>query len=113
METCITKKDCREREFSKEVVECKEIMELLKDVVLMKFVTDVGPCYEKLVKEFIMNICTEYNVEGNNEYIKMYIRGRCVKLPHTIINQCLGRSKFAVSNEVPSIDKITKEITDG
>lgn len=44
-----------ERELSKEAFDCKYIMELIKDV---------GHCYEKLVKEFIMNITAECNIEG-------------------------------------------------
>ena len=53
-----------ERELSKEAIDCQEIMDLLKDDGVMKTVSDVGPCYEKLVKEFIVNISDECNVGG-------------------------------------------------
>ena len=39
----------------------------------------VDPCYEKLVKEFIVKITSECIVEGNKEYIKVCDRGKCVK----------------------------------
>lgn len=47
-------------------------MELLKATRFMKTTTDVGHCYEKLVKEFIINTSVECNVEGNKEYRKVY-----------------------------------------
>lgn len=63
----------------------------------MKF---VGPCYENLVTEFIVNITSKCNVEGRKEYKKVYDREKCVKLSPQIIGDYLGRSK------VTSIDKI-------
>lgn len=95
-----------ERELGKEALNCKEIMELLKPIGLMKIVTDVGPGYQKLVKEFIVNLTVEYNIEGINTYIKVYDIGKFVKFSPSIINDYLGRSKSAWSDKVPSIDKI-------
>lgn len=46
----------------------------------MKIVSDIRPCYEKLVKEFILNLSSDSNVEGSQEYLKVYIRGKCVKI---------------------------------
>lgn len=54
----------RERYMGKEALECKKIIKLVKVVGLMRIVPDSGPCYEKLVNEFIMNISIECNVEG-------------------------------------------------
>lgn len=46
----------------------------------------VDPCYEKLVKEFIVKITSECVVEGNKEYIKVCDRGKCVKFsPQTLM----------------------------
>lgn len=47
------------RELGIEVLKCKEIVELIMVVELMKIVADLGPCYAKLVQEFIMNLSTE------------------------------------------------------
>lgn len=102
-----------EKELSEEALEYKEIMELLKATRLMKTVTNVGPCYETLVKEFIMNITGECNIKGNKEYRKVHVRGKCVNFPPLIINEFLGRRKSAGSDKVPIIDKIVEEITGG
>lgn len=53
----------QERELSQEALECKEIIELLEKAELMKTVKDLGNCYEKLVKEFIVNITTDCSEE--------------------------------------------------
>lgn len=37
----------------------------MKAVGLIKIVNDIGHCYEKLVKEFIVNITVVCNVKGN------------------------------------------------
>ena len=66
-----------EKELRTYVIDGKETLDLIKVVELMKNVTDVGPLYEKLVKEFIINISNECNVEGNMEYIVVYDRGKC------------------------------------
>lgn len=41
----------------------------MKDVGLMKIVTDIGPCYEKIVKEFIVNLSCECVVPQNLPFI--------------------------------------------
>lgn len=70
----------------------------------MKIVTGIGCCYEKLVKEFIVNVTVEYNFEGNKEYRKVYDRGKHVRPSSLIINGYLGRNKSAGSDKVPYID---------
>lgn len=77
-------------------------MELLKATSLMRIVSDIGPCYEKLVNEFNVNISTECNV-----------RGKCVKFSPSIINDYLARRNSTKYDTIPSIDKITKEIIGG
>lgn len=67
-------------------------MEFFKADGLMKV---IGPCYEKLVKEFIVKITGECNVEGNKEYRNVYVRGNFVKFSHSIINDYLERSKMS------------------
>lgn len=84
-------------------------MNLLKDDELMKTVSDIGPCYGKLGKEFILNISNECKVEESKEFRKVYIRGCYVKFSPEIINEYLWRSKTKECDEVPSIDKVEKE----
>lgn len=43
-----------ERELSKDALECKEIVEMLKEVGLMRIVCELGTCDDKLVKEFVV-----------------------------------------------------------
>lgn len=86
-------------------------MDLLKNVGLMKIVLDTGPCYEKLVKKFIVNFSNECNIEGSREFRKVFVKGYCVKFSPKIINQYLGISKKAEVDEVPSMDKIVITIT--
>lgn len=88
-------------------------MNLLKDAGLMKTGSDIGPFYEKLIKDFIVNLSSECNVEGRKAYMKFCISGKCVKFSPSIINEHLGRSKSTGSEKVPSIDKTAKEIIAG
>lgn len=50
------------RDPGQKALECKEITELVKVSGLMRTVFDIGPCYEKLVYEFIINISIDFNV---------------------------------------------------
>lgn len=52
-----------ERELSENVLEWKEVVNLLKDSSMIKTMSDIRPCYEKLVNEFIMNMSPECSVE--------------------------------------------------
>lgn len=76
-----------ERELSKKDLDYQEIMDFLKDAELMKTMSDIGPCYEKLVKEFIVNISNECKIEGRKGLMKVHVRGYCVKLSPKIINE--------------------------
>ena len=67
-----------------------------------------SPCYEKLVNEFIMSFLLDFNVEGSREYMKVYVRGKCVNFSPSIINEYLGRSKLAGTKKVLLNDKIYK-----
>jgi hypothetical protein len=66
----------REWELSKEGFQCKEIVNLLVDVGLMKTVADVGRCYEQLVKEFIVNVPASCHDIGSPDFHKVFVRGR-------------------------------------
>jgi hypothetical protein len=87
-------------------------MELIESARLMKTVTNIGRCYEKLVREFIVNI-SEYCSEGDEESQKVYVRGKCIKFSPTTINEYLGRNTETETEEVDLINKVTEEITGG
>lgn len=61
-------------------------MDQLKNVGLMKIVSDTGPCYEKLVKESIVNFSNECNIEGSREFRKVFVKGYCVNFSSERIN---------------------------
>lgn len=82
-----------ERELGKDYFECKEVMDLIKEVGLMKSVAGFGKCYEMLVKELIMNISKDCNNKRSKEFRKVYVRGKCVEFSPEFINRFIGRSE--------------------
>lgn len=51
------------------------------------------PCYENMVKEFIVNLSPEWNIKGSQEYMKVCVRGKCVKFSPSIIDAYMGITK--------------------
>ncbi|XP_057444768.1 uncharacterized protein LOC130737014 [Lotus japonicus] len=102
-----------EREVGPDVIECKEVMVLIEKAGLTKIVLQVGRCYEKLVKEFVVNLSVEVGLPESAEYKKVYVREKCVKFSPEVINKALGRSVAVVTAEEPSLDVIAKELTVG
>ncbi|XP_050920087.1 uncharacterized protein LOC127137697 [Lathyrus oleraceus] len=62
-----------ERELPQNVLECKEIMDLIQEAGLMKTVTQFSKCYEMLVKEFIVNVSEECADGKSKEFRKVYV----------------------------------------
>lgn len=50
-------------------------MKLLNDAQVLKNVLNVGPFYQKLVKEFIMNLPKGFNNTSSSEYKKVHVMG--------------------------------------
>ena len=67
-----------ERELGKEALEIKVVMQLIKEAGLIMTVCNLGDCYEKLVKEFLVNIPDECDNPLSREYQKVFVRGECV-----------------------------------
>ncbi|XP_050897523.1 uncharacterized protein LOC127104381 [Lathyrus oleraceus] len=63
-----------ERELPQNVLECKDIMDLIQEAGLMKTVTQFSKCYEMLVKEFIFNVSEECVDGKSKEFRKVYVR---------------------------------------
>lgn len=70
-----------ERELGKDVLKCKEVVELIDVVGLMKVVTKFGPCYEGLVKEFVVTIPDVCDDVKSEDYMEVYVRGNVVTFP--------------------------------
>ncbi|XP_057432425.1 uncharacterized protein LOC130725193 [Lotus japonicus] len=103
----------KEREIGIDVLECKEIAALLDREGLRKTVLGIGKCYEKLVKEFLVNLTDDVGIPGCAEFRKVYVRGRCVTFSPAVINQALGRSAVEFVEEELSLDLVAKELTAG
>ncbi|XP_050889928.1 uncharacterized protein LOC127095257 [Lathyrus oleraceus] len=100
-----------ERELGKDALECKGVVSLIENVVLMKNVAVFGKCYEILVKELIVNISKDYDNKRSKEFRKVYVIGKCVDFFPEIINRFMGRSEEE-QVEVEVSDNIAyKEIT--
>ncbi|KAK2456353.1 hypothetical protein QL285_003726 [Trifolium repens] len=72
-----------ERELSDEALECKEVMDLILQAGLMKTVSGLGSCNEKLVKEFIVNIGEDCGNRLSKEFHQVFVRGAANWVPTT------------------------------
>ncbi|XP_050915928.1 uncharacterized protein LOC127131027 [Lathyrus oleraceus] len=100
-----------ERELAQNVLDCKDIMDLIQEAGLMKTVTQFSKCYEMLVKEFIVNLFEEYADGKSKEFRKVYVRGKCVNFSPSVINKYLGRPDVAEPELEVTDNKICQVIT--
>ncbi|WJX91343.1 hypothetical protein P8452_73133 [Trifolium repens] len=100
-----------ERELSDEALECKEVMDLILQAGLMKTVSGLGSCYEKLVKEFIVNIGEDCGNRLNKEFHQVFVRDKCVQFSPAVINAYLGRREYGYPGFEPTNNQICKTIT--
>ncbi|KAK2383147.1 hypothetical protein QL285_070632 [Trifolium repens] len=100
-----------ERELSDEALECKEVIDLIHQAGLMKTVSGLGKCYEKLVKEFIVNIGEDCGNRLSKEFHQVFVRGKCVDFSPAVINRFLGRKEEGYSEFEPTNNQICKTIT--
>ncbi|WJX66241.1 hypothetical protein P8452_50816 [Trifolium repens] len=100
-----------ERELSDEALECNEVMDLILQAGLMKTVSGLGSCYEKLVKEFIINIGEDCGNRLSKEFHQVFVRGKCVQFSPAVINAYLGRREYGYPSFEPTNNQICKTIT--
>ncbi|XP_050885988.1 uncharacterized protein LOC127091400 [Lathyrus oleraceus] len=100
-----------ERELAQNILECKDIMDLIQEAGLMKTVTQFSKCYEMLVKEFIVNLSEECADGKSKEFRRVYVRGKCVNFSPSMINKYLGRPDVAQPQLEVTDDKIYQVIT--
>ncbi|XP_045793135.1 uncharacterized protein LOC123888206 [Trifolium pratense] len=81
-----------ERELGKDILECEEIVSLINDAGLIKTVWGLGSCYEKLVREFVVNIPVGCDNPLDKEFQKVFVRGKCVTFSPSMINKVLGNA---------------------
>ncbi|KAK2457023.1 hypothetical protein QL285_004339 [Trifolium repens] len=100
-----------ERELSEEALECKEVMDLIHQAGLIKTVCGLGKCYEKLVKEFIVNIGEDCDNRLSKEFHQVFVRGKCVNFSPAVINVYLGRKEDGYPGFEPTNNQVCKTIT--
>ncbi|XP_050895602.1 uncharacterized protein LOC127102246 [Lathyrus oleraceus] len=100
-----------EREFGKDALKCKEVVELIEAVGLMKIVTNFGPCYESLVKEFVVTIPDGCDDVKSKDYRKVYVKGNVIKISPDVINKFQGRTEEPQAELEITDDQVCKEIT--
>ncbi|WJX33046.1 hypothetical protein P8452_21300 [Trifolium repens] len=100
-----------ERELSEEALECKEVMDLIHQAGLIKTVSGLGKCYEKLVKEFIVNIGEDCDNRLSKEFHQVFVRGKCVNFSPAVINGYLGRKEDGYPGFEPTNNQVCKTIT--
>jgi hypothetical protein len=86
-------------------------MDLIHQAGLMKTVSGLGKCYEKLVKEFIVNIGEDCDNRLSKEFHQVFVRGKCVKFSPAVINNFLGRREDGYSELKPTNNQVCKTIT--
>ncbi|XP_050889406.1 uncharacterized protein LOC127094641 [Lathyrus oleraceus] len=100
-----------ERELAQNVLDCKDIMDLIQEAGLIKIVTQFSKCYEMFVKEFIVNLSKECVDGKSKEFRKVNVRGKCVNFPPSVINKYLGRPDVAQPELEVTDNKICQVIT--
>ncbi|CAJ2637486.1 unnamed protein product [Trifolium pratense] len=102
-----------ERELTKDALKCQDIFDYIKEVGLLKTVCDFSPCYELLVKEFLVNIPEECDNPLSKDYHKVFVRGKCINFSPVVINNYLGRSVEPKAELEVANDIVSAEITAG
>ncbi|KAK2449898.1 hypothetical protein QL285_009051 [Trifolium repens] len=100
-----------ERELAEDTMECTEVMELINQAGLLKTVCGLGKCYEKLVKEFTVNIGEDCASRLSKEYHQVFVRGKCINFSPAVINSYLGRKEDGYPGFEPTNNQICKTIT--
>ena len=75
-------------------------MNLIIKAGLSKTISNVGPFYPQLTKEFIANLSSFFNNPSSPDYQTVYIRGLMFKISPTVINGLLGDN--VETNSTPS-----------
>ncbi|XP_057452858.1 uncharacterized protein LOC130744716 [Lotus japonicus] len=100
-----------ERELHEDALELQEIIEVVSAAGLMKTVKDLGICFDKLVREFIVNIPADCDDASSAEYRKVFVRGRCINFSPEVINEFLGKSSVVVAQGEPNWNRVATILT--
>ncbi|XP_058774636.1 uncharacterized protein LOC131648922 [Vicia villosa] len=84
-----------ERELAPNALENKEIFELIQEAGLLKTIYNHPKCYERLVKEFVVNLSEDCGNSRSVDFRKVFVRGKCVSFSPSVINNFLERTDGA------------------
>ncbi|KAK2374492.1 hypothetical protein QL285_075449 [Trifolium repens] len=79
-----------ERELGEEAQKVVEVVDLIREAGLMKTISKLGPCYEQIVKEFLVNIPEDCDDPASDDFQTVFVRGEAIKFSPKIINNYLG-----------------------
>ncbi|XP_045822129.1 uncharacterized protein LOC123915015 [Trifolium pratense] len=102
-----------ERNLKEDILECQSIVEAIEYAGLMKTGCDLDKCYDRLVKEFLINVVDNCNDPASPEYRQVFVRGKCVKFSPTVINQYLQRNSEEVADLKVTDNEVCKVLTGG
>uniref|UniRef100_A0A1S3CJR8 Putative plant transposon protein domain-containing protein n=1 Tax=Cucumis melo TaxID=3656 RepID=A0A1S3CJR8_CUCME len=86
---------------------CVSIMNLIEKAGLSKAISDVGPFYSQLIREFIVNLPADFNDPSSPDYQIVHIRGLKFTISSIVINGFLGN---VVSNDFSSSSPSTNSL---
>ncbi|PNX55335.1 envelope-like protein, partial [Trifolium pratense] len=102
-----------ERNLKEDILQCQNVVEAIEYAGLMKTVCGLDKCYDRLVKEFFINVAENCDDPASPEYRQVFVRGKCVKLSPTVINQYLQRNTKEVADLKVTDNEVCKVITGG
>ncbi|CAJ2639582.1 unnamed protein product [Trifolium pratense] len=102
-----------ERNLKDDILECPSVVEALEYAGLMKTVVGLDKCYDRLVKEFLINVAANCNDPASPEYRQVFVRGKCVQFSPTVINQYLQRDSEEVAPLKVTDNEVCKVLTGG
>ncbi|KAK2397696.1 hypothetical protein QL285_059245 [Trifolium repens] len=89
----------------------KEVVDLIKHAGLESTVTNIGDCFEKLMKEFLVNIPDDCNDPMSQDYHVVFVRAKKVKFSPKIINRFLGIDTSPCNDADLNFNKVCKVLT--
>ncbi|XP_058767280.1 uncharacterized protein LOC131640946 [Vicia villosa] len=100
-----------ERDLAPNALENKEILELIQEAGLLKTVCNLPKCYERLVKEFMVNLSEDCGNSKSVDFIKVFVKGKCVSFSPSVINNFLVRTNEAQPELEVTDNKVCQVIT--
>ncbi|XP_058759284.1 uncharacterized protein LOC131632562 [Vicia villosa] len=100
-----------ERELAPNALENKEVLELIQEAGLLKTVCNLPKFYEKMVKEFVVNLYVDCGNSRTVDYRKVFVRGKCVSFSPSVINKFLGKTDEAQAELEVTDNQVCQVIT--